>query len=401
MQQITAQATAPGRAGLPRGRWIWHLSGAAVLLTGTALIGIAASRAGTFGDGGPPQIAIPTRTVTVQETVTGLHVDSYGAPIRVTTGPVSEVTVVETISFSPPGIPPRVTARVSRGDLGLAAPSCENGDCSVGFDVTVPAGVTVSATSEGGAVSVSGVAAADIASGGGPVTATAITGPLTVTAEGGDITASGAGSASLDSGGGTVAVSGVPGPLNVSSEGGEIDALGTGGATLDSGGGPVTASAVSGTLNVTAQGGSINVSSAHGAGLDSGGGPVVARTIDGPLNATTDGGSLQVDGLTGPLAADTGSGPLNASGITSATARVNTGGGSAWLGFTKAPQSVQVTTGRGPAVLVLPGGPYAVNATSVGGTELVSVPVSQSSPRIISVSTAGGDLQVKPPVAGS
>ena len=89
---------------------------------------------------------------------------------------------------------------------------------------------------------------------------------------------------------------------------------------------------------------------------------MVARSVDGPLNATTSGGQLQVDGLTGPLTADTGSGPLNASGIASATARVSTGGGSAWISFTKAPQSVQVTTGSGDAVLVLPGGPYAVSA---------------------------------------
>ena len=65
MQQITAQATAPGRADRPRGRWIWRLSGVAVILAGTALIGITASRAGTFHGDGYPQIALPSRTVVV------------------------------------------------------------------------------------------------------------------------------------------------------------------------------------------------------------------------------------------------------------------------------------------------------------------------------------------------
>ena len=401
----TAQGTAPDRAGMPRGRWVWRLSGTAVILACTSLIAFAAIRAGTWTDGGYQQNALPVRTVIVNGTVTSLTVASYGAPIRVSRGPVNQVTVDETIAFARQAGPPRVRASVSHGELTLAAPSCANSDCSVGFAVTVPAsfpaGFTVSATSEGGGVSVSGVAAADIDSGGGPVTATAITGALTVTAEGGSITAAGAGSASLDSGGGPVVVSGVHGPLNVTAEDGSIDANGIGSATLDSGGGPVSASAVLGTLTATADGGSISVTGAQGANLDAGGGPVVARTIDGPLSATTDGGSLQVDGLTGPLTADTGNGPLTAGGVASATARVSTDGGSAWISFTKAPQSVQVTTDGGPAVLLLPGGPYAVSAQSFSGPELVSVPTSLTAARTISVSTGGGELQVKPPAAGS
>ena len=100
MQQITAQETAPGRTDRPRGRWIWRLSGTAVVLTGTALIGFAATRAGTFGDGGFPQSALPTRTVVVNGTVTSLSIRSYGAPIQVSSGSVNQVTVTETISYN-------------------------------------------------------------------------------------------------------------------------------------------------------------------------------------------------------------------------------------------------------------------------------------------------------------
>jgi DUF4097 and DUF4098 domain-containing protein YvlB len=404
MQPITAPVTTPGSAVRPPGWWIWRLSGTAVVLAGTALISVAAVRAGTFDGGGFAQSALPTRIVTVPGTVTSLNVTSYGAPIQVTTGAVSEVTVVETITFERPGGPPTVRALVDHGNLTLAAPSCqsdENGACSVGFAVTVPAGVTVTAESGGGPVNVSGVAAADIDSSSGTVTASDVQGLLTVTSEGGDITASGAGSASLDSGSGNVSASGIPGTLNVTSGGGSIDVHGTGSATLDSGSGPVNASAMLGTLSVTSAGGSINIAGARGVSLDSGSGNVAARSVDGPLSATTSGGSLQVDGLTGPLTADTGSGPLTASGITSATARVTTDGGSAWMSFTTAPKSVQVTTGSGDAVLVLPGGPYAVNARSAGGPELVSVPVSPAASSMISVSTSGGELQVKPPALGS
>jgi DUF4097 and DUF4098 domain-containing protein YvlB len=405
MQPITAPVTTPGSAVRPRGRWIWYLSGAATILAGTALISVAAVRAGTFNGGGFAQSALPATTVVVNGTVTSLNVTSYGAPIQVSRGPVNQVTVTETISFDRPAGPPTVRARVDHGNLTLAAPSCENNGCSVGFAVIVPAsfpaGFTVSASSDGGPVSVSGVAAADIDSSSGPVSASDVRGLLTVTSEGGDITASGAGSASLDSGSGNVSASGIPGALNITSGGGSIDVHGTGSAMLDSGSGPVNASAVLGTLAVTSAGGSINIAGARGVTVDSGSGDVVARSVDGPLSATTSGGSLQVDDLTGPLTADTGSGSFNASGVTSATARVTTDGGSAWLSFTKAPQSVQVTTGSGDAVLVLPGGPYAVNAESAGGPELVSVPVSPAASSIISVSTSGGELQVKPPAAGS
>ncbi len=401
MQQITASETVPGRPAAPRGRWIWYVSGVATILAGTLLIALATSKAGNPSGPAFQQTALPTRTVTLPGTVTSLNVSSYGAPIEVTSAAVSEVTVVETISFGGPGGPPIVRARVNHGTLTLAAPSCQNSGCQVGFAVTVPAGVTMSASSEGGTVSVSGAAAANIDSGGGDVDATGIGGGLTVTSENGGITVVGAGSASLDSGGGAVAVSGVHGPLTVTSENGEIDAHDIGSGVLDSGGGPVSANAVLGTLTVTSENGSINVDGAQGANLNSGGGEVVARSIDGPLSATTDNGSLQVGGLTGPLTADTGGGPLTASGITSVTARVSTDNGSAWLGFAKAPQSVQVTTGGGAAVLVLPGGPYTVSAESAGGPELVSVPVSPGASSIIAVSTGGGELQVEPPAAGS
>jgi hypothetical protein len=408
MQPITAQGATPGSAARPRGRWIWYLSGAAVVLAGTALISLAAVRAGTFDNNGFQQLVLPTRTVVVNGPVASLNVTSYGAPIQVSRGPVNQVTVTETVSFEPQAVPPEVTARVDNGNLTLAAPSCQNGNngvCSVGFAVTVPesfpANFAVSASSEGGPVSVSGVGAADINSSSGPVTASDVQGLLTVTSAGGDIRVTGAGSAGLDSGSGNVSASGIPGTLTITSAGGNIDVTGTGSATLDSGSGTVNASAVLGTLAVTSAGGNINIAGARGVTLDSGSGDVVARSVDGPLGATTSGGRLQVYGLTGPLTADTGSGALTASGITSATARVSTRGGSAWLSFTKAPQSVQVTTGSGDAVLVLPGGPYAVSADSGGGPELVSVPVSPAASSAVSVSTGGGELQVKPPTAGS
>ena len=81
--------------------------------------------------------AIPTRTVTITQPVTSLNVQSYGAPIQITTGSGPDVTVAEAISFSG-DTSPAVTAQVTGGQLTLAAPACAQSDCSVGFTVTLP-----------------------------------------------------------------------------------------------------------------------------------------------------------------------------------------------------------------------------------------------------------------------
>jgi hypothetical protein len=365
MQPLTAPVrTNPGPRAA-RGRWIWTLSGLATVSL-LAVFGASAFARAQHVHGETPLSAVPTRTVIVPQAVTSLSVASYGAPIRVARGPVSQVTVGEAIHFEGQDSAPSVTATVSRGTLTLAAPSCVNTGCSVGFTVTVPASVTVNASSEGGQISVSDATTADLDSGGGPVIARAIKGAVTVTAEGGSITVAGAS-----------------------------------GADLDSGGGPITAGAVSGAITANADGGSITVTGSTGANLDSGGGPVIARMIGGPLTVSTDGGELQVDRLAEPLSADTGGGPVNASGIASATFQVTTDGGGARVNFVRAPRAVQVTTSGGPAVVGLPGGPYAVSAESFGGAEQVSVPVSPSAPSTVSVSTGGGELQVMPAGPGA
>jgi hypothetical protein len=400
MQPLTAPVrTNPGPRAA-RGRWIWTLSGLATVSL-LAVFGASAFAKAQHVHGETPLSAVPTRTVIVPQAVTSLSVASYGAPIRVARGPVSQVTVGEAINFEGQDNAPSVTAKVSRGTLTLAAPSCVNTGCSVGFTVTVPASVMVNASSEGGQISVSDATTADLDSGGGPVIARAIKGAVTVTAEGGSVTVAGASGADLDSGGGPITASAISGAITADAEGGSITAHQTGAADLDSGGGPIMASAVSGAITANADGGSITVTGSTGANLDSGGGPVIARMIGGPLTASTDGGELQVDRLAEPLSADTGGGPVNASGIASATFQVTTDGGGARINFVRAPRAVQVTTSGGPAVVGLPGGPYAVSAESFGGAELVSVPVSPSAPSTVSVSTDGGELRVTPAGPGA
>jgi hypothetical protein len=75
---------------------------------------------------------------------------------------------------------------------------------------------------------------------------------------------------------------------------------------------------------------------------------------------------------------------------------VDTDGGPARLTFTVPPDSVSVSTGGGPATVNVPGGPYALTADSGGGPEIIAIPTDPSAARSITISTAGGPLQVTP-----
>ena len=162
------------RAVTIRGRWVWGLSG----LVTAVVLAVPGTRLIT-ADGGPWSVhglSTPdavVRTVTVPQPVTRLDLQSYGAPARVESGPVSRVHVTEFISYNKQnGGPPAVVESVSGGRLTLADPVCNTADCAVSFAVTVPSGVNVTMATGGGSAAVSGAAGAQVDSGGGPVTAT-------------------------------------------------------------------------------------------------------------------------------------------------------------------------------------------------------------------------------------
>jgi hypothetical protein len=319
------------RAVATPGRWIWGLSGL-VTMVALALPGIRLITSGGQAENAQPQATV-TRTVTVTQPVTSLTVQSYGAPVQITAGPVRRVQITETIMYdsqagnlsavpqpasaSPvsdpptgpqpapvsdppagaqpaPGGPlsgmPAVVQSVSGGRLSLSAPACATSGCSVSFALTVPPDVTATVSTEGGPVTVSGIA---------------------------------------------------------------------------------------------------------GANLDSGDGPVRATEIGGPLTVITGGGSLMVDGLTGPLLADTGSGSLTVQDVASATATVTTGGGDAWMAFSTAPDTVTLNTDSGSAQLAVPGGPYALIAENDGGPQSVGIATDPGAHRSITVISGGGPLVIR------
>ena len=379
-----------------RGRWIWLLSG---IMTFAVLAVLSLVTIVHTTRSSPEQaiIALRARTVTITQPVRALNVSSYGAPVEVTrnAGGRGPVQVTETVSYDAASNAPAVTSAVSGGLLTLAAPACADSGCSVGFSVTVPSGVAVTAASDGGNIWVSGTGAASIDSGGAQVYAAGVSGRLTVSTEGGDVNVSNVtGPADLNSGGGPVTADSITGSLRVESAGGNVTVAGVPSATLDSGGGQVYASGIAGPLAVTAEGGGVTLAGTGPATVDSGGGPVTATTVRGTFSVTSEGGEIQADGIGGSLTADTGGSPLSASGLDSAVATVTTEGGDATLAFTRAPQSVQVDSGGGNGTVTVPGGPYAVSTDSGGAPDQVTVPVSPAAAQSIRVSTEGGLLQV-------
>jgi len=279
------------RAVARPGRWVWALSG---LVTAAVLV-IPAIRLITLHDGpvnaSAEPAAVTTRTVTVPPPVTSLTVQSDGGQVQVAAGQVSRVQVTETIIYDArAGGPPAVAQSVSGGRLSLSDSACADVDCSVNFSLTVPFGVTVSVATQGGPADVSGVAGANLDTGGGPARASLIGGPLTVSTEGGPLV-----------------LRGVTGPLRADTGGGDLTAqdLATATATMTTGGGPATVTFAKApeSVSVSTDGGAVILAVPGGpyaVAADSNGGPQSVTIATDPaarpaLTVTTGGGPLRIE----------------------------------------------------------------------------------------------------------
>jgi hypothetical protein len=348
MRQVTAAPGTRGAGTRGTGRWIWVVSG---LVT---LVALAVPCAHLIFNAGTPSLqgnlsAIPTRTITITEPVTSLNVQSYGAPIQITTGSGPYVTVAEAISSSG-DTSPAVTAQVTGGLLTLAAPACAQSDCSVGFTVTLPTRVPVTAASSGGDIIISGAAGASLDSGSGAVRATGITGSLGITSEGGPVLLDTVAGANVDSGGGVVQAARIYGQLTVNTEGGPVSVSGlTGELHADTGGGNLIAEGVSAsTAGVTTEGGGARLGFAtapDSVQVDTGGGAADLSVPGGPYALTADdggGGPELISIATSPAATrsiivSTDGGPLRIDAGAVRNSGVKAGGAGIHIGPPKPP----------------------------------------------------------------
>jgi hypothetical protein len=295
----------------PHGRWIWGLSGlatAAVLaVPGARLL----SHPGADGQHMTPT-STATRTISLSQPITSLDVQSQDGSVRVQAGSGRGVHIIELISYDKSVSPqPRVEDSVSGGRLTLADPVCSTSDCAVSFVVTVPATVPVTVASDGGAVAISGVAGANVESGGAPVTLARLTGTLTVDTDGGSLDLNGlTGPLHADTGGGPMTATGINGPATISTEGGLLAVNGlTGALQADSAGGPVVLRDLgSQTAGISTGGGSAQVAFAAApelVTLSTDGGPATLAVPRGAyaLNTDSDGGPQSVRVSSDPSAA--------------------------------------------------------------------------------------------------
>jgi hypothetical protein len=291
------------RAVTAPGRWVWRISG---LITVVALAGSSFHLITSLGSENeqPPQHMV-ARTVTVSQSVTSLSVQSYGAPVQVTGGRVSHPQVTEAFAIEPGSGTPSVAATVRGGHLAVGSSACSSWENCVSFSVTVPEDTTVAVGSDGGPVTVSGVAAVNLDSGGGSMRVSGIDGPVTVTSEGGP-----------------VQLAAVTGPTQVDTGGGSLLAWGitTATGTFTTDGGPVQLGGRIGTLQAYTGGGSASIAlstAPDAVTIDSDGGPATLTVPGGPyaLTVATDGGPEAVNIATDPgaprsITMNSGGGPL-------------------------------------------------------------------------------------------
>jgi hypothetical protein len=308
-----------------RSRWVWGLSGLAT----AAVLAVPGARLltspGLHIQAG--QNAAVTRHFAASVPITSLDVQSPGGLVQIRTGSGPGVRVTELISYDKPAGVPAVQNSVSRGRLTLADPACDTSDCSVSFTVTVPSAMFATVTTEGGPVMISGMAGADVDSGGAPVTLSHISGTLTVGTDGGMLRLDGlTGTFHADTAGGPLSAAGIRGLATISTDGGALNVKGlTGSLQADSGGGPATLTGVSAPTAIITTGG--------------GSGRVVFATAPKLVTLSTDGGPAALGVPGGPYAlnADSDSGPESVRGVTAdpSAARsitVTSGGGSLTVG---------------------------------------------------------------------
>jgi DUF4097 and DUF4098 domain-containing protein YvlB len=175
---------------------------------------------------------------------------------------------------------------------------------------------------------------ARVETGGGSVTATALSGRVEV-----------------ETGGGTIHVDDIGGEARVETGGGNIDVGTVGGdVVLQTGGGNVKIAAAKGNIKAETGGGNLVVlSGLQGAVLETGAGSIRLDHCTGHVKATTGGGSVDLGDIGGAVEIESGAGSIR---LTSAQGRVEaqTGGGSIQLDHAT---SVRAETGAGGIIVKL------------------------------------------------
>lgn len=183
-------------------------------LGGIVLIGVGLATAFGWGWGSDFK-----NTKTVSETIRSVKLegDSGSVKIRTGTGPS---TVHQEVSYHWRGNPGDTFFRVDGDQLVLT--DCGN-NCSVDFEVVVPAGVPVSGQLDSGGLDVAGVASVDVHADSGHARVEDVAGPVKLQLSSGGIDLRNVGQVELHADSGSITATGVRGPVDVTSSSGSVD----------------------------------------------------------------------------------------------------------------------------------------------------------------------------------
>jgi hypothetical protein len=201
-----------------------------------------------------------------------------------------------------------------RGDSAWIVADCGSPHRFSGeYVISVPRGIeSVKVETEGGAVTVSGIAGrVDAETGGGKIHIEDVGGDVNAETGGDSIEVNSiGGDLNVQTGGGKLYLGSVKGLVNASTGGGDMVLIaGDRGGVMETGAGDIQVKQCGGDLKVTTGGGNIDVD--H---------------VAGPLQMETGGGSIRLGSASGLVRAETGSGRIELNGIPSVRAETGSGG---------------------------------------------------------------------------
>jgi hypothetical protein len=246
-------------------------------LGGIVLIGVGVATAFGWGLGSKFE-----NNHTVSETVRSVKLDGDSGAVKIRTGS-GQPTVRETVHYNWRSKPSGAFYRVEGDQLVLA--DCGR-NCTVDFEVVVPAGVPVNGKLDSGDLDVAGVSSVDVQSDSGRARVEDVSGAVKLRLESGSIDLRDVGEVKVHSGSGSISGADVRGPVDATSSSGSVD------FSLAQAN-DVKVSADSGSVELTVPGGPYRVQGNSDSGH---------REIDVPtdgsaqhlLDLTTDSGSVTV-----------------------------------------------------------------------------------------------------------
>jgi hypothetical protein len=130
-------------------------------------------------------------------------------------------------------------------------------------------------------------------------------------------------------------------------------------------------------------------------GLHSNNGSISLEGTEGPALVSSDNGDIRLTAVTGKLEVDTDNGTVTGERLGTPSLRAHSDNGDFRLGFTAAPDRIDVTTDNGDVDMGLPDGAYALEVKTDNGSVRTPIRTDPGSSRSIRVHTDNGDVTLR------